>query len=319
MISALRRYRGATVVRALFAIPLLTSVLLAAEQVSHLGVPYTHRGVPYLPPENPQLTLDIFAPPKVEDRTDGEGHTIVIWVDDGWENADKRFRLKSLVDQGVIWISVNYRQQLEPPIEKMARNLATVIRWTRDHAKDYGGDPRNIVLGGNSAGAQLAALVCTNDAYLKAEELSRSIITGCAVVDGDTFDIPLRIAMEPAESKENLVKEFGDVQSQQELSPVTYVAKFKDKDQDKELPPFLILQSAQTPSIQAQGKRFYETLKQAGIAAKIVDTHGESVGTLTGPAKLIVGTGPAQLFGHLEGIIKPRLLETFEEKIEKGL
>ena len=52
---------------------------------------------------------------------------------------------------------------------------------------------------GHSAGAQLAALVCIDDRYLKAEGQSLSIIKGCVPVDGDTFDVPAII--ETAETR----------------------------------------------------------------------------------------------------------------------
>ena len=52
---------------------------------------------------------------------------------------------------------------------------------------------------GHSAGRQLAALVCTDDRYLKAEGLSLAIIKGCVPVDGDTYDVPAII--ETAEAR----------------------------------------------------------------------------------------------------------------------
>ena len=79
-------------------------------------------------------------------------------------------------------------------IKQIAEDVAKAIHWTHDHASDYGGDPNTIFVMGHSAGAQLAALVCTDDRYLKAERLSLSIIKGCVPVDGDTYDLPMRIA-----------------------------------------------------------------------------------------------------------------------------
>lgn len=40
---------------------------------------------------------------------------------------------------------------------------------------------------GHSAGAHLAAMVCTDDRYLKAEGLSLSIIKGCVPVDVSVY------------------------------------------------------------------------------------------------------------------------------------
>ena len=46
---------------------------------------------------------------------------------------------------------------------------------------------------GHSAGAQLAALVCADERYLKAEGLDFGIIKGCVPVDGGTYYAPLQI------------------------------------------------------------------------------------------------------------------------------
>ena len=48
---------------------------------------------------------------------------------------------------------------------------------------------------GHSSGGQLAALMCTDDRYVKAEGFPLSAIKGCVPVDADTFDIPAIIEM----------------------------------------------------------------------------------------------------------------------------
>jgi hypothetical protein len=45
------------------------------------------------------------------------------------------------------------------------------------------------VVVGHSSGAQLAALMCTDEKYVKAEGFSLTAIKGCMPVDADTFDI----------------------------------------------------------------------------------------------------------------------------------
>src|SRR5262249_60447820 len=74
-----------------------------------------------------------------------------------------------------------------------AQDVAEAIRWVPVHARDYGGNPGPTIVLGHSAGAQLAALVCTDERYLKAEGLSFALIKGCVPVDGDTYDVPMQI------------------------------------------------------------------------------------------------------------------------------
>jgi dienelactone hydrolase len=101
---------------------------------------------------------------------------------------------QAFADKGFVFVSVNYRLLPKATIKQMAEDVAKAIRWVHDHARDHGGDPNTIIVMGHSAGAQLAALVCTDERYLKTEGLPLSVIKGCVPVDGDTYDVPLQMA-----------------------------------------------------------------------------------------------------------------------------
>ena len=148
---------------------------------------------------------------------------------------------QAFVDKGFVFVSSNYRLLPDASIKQMGGDVAKAIRWVHDHAQEYGGDPNTFFVMGHSAGAQLAALVCTDDRYLKAEGLSFSIIKGCVPVDGDTYDVPMQIATVEQKRKDAYRRKFGDEASQKDLSPVTHVAK------DKGIPPCLILHVAGPP------------------------------------------------------------------------
>ena len=127
---------------------------------------------------------------------------------------------------------------------------------------------------GHSAGAQLAALVCTDDRYLKAEGLSLSIIKGCVPVDGDTYDVPMQIATVEQRRAEIHREKFGDEANQKDLSAVTHVAKGKG------IPPFLILHVADHPETTAQSQRLVKALKEAGVSAKAYPAEGKNHTTI---------------------------------------
>jgi len=124
---------------------------------------------------------------------------------------------------------------------------------------------------GHSAGAQLAALICIDDRYLKAEGLSLKIIKGCVPVDGDTYDVPaiietvetrLRVHGLPMPKFGHRVKFGNDPAKHRDYSAVTHVAKGKG------IPPFLILHVADHPDTSAQAERLEAVLKDAGIPAR---------------------------------------------------
>ena len=136
--------------------------------------------------------LDLYAP------AEGEAHPVVFWIHGGgWQAGDKgevQEKPRAFVDKGFVFVSAGYRLLPEASIKEMAGDLAKALAWVHDHAEDYGGDPDTIAVAGHSAGAQLAALICTDHRYLEAEGLSPSILKGCVPVDGDTYDVPLQVA-----------------------------------------------------------------------------------------------------------------------------
>ena len=162
------------------------------------------------------------------------------------------------MDKGFVFVSTNYRLLPNVDMGTIVRDVAKSIHWVHDHIAEYGGDPNRLLVMGHSAGAQLAALICTDDRYLKAEGLSLAIIKGCVPVDGDTYDVPAII--ETAETRRRVHgqpqakyghrEKFGnDPAKHRDFSAVTHVAR------DKGIPPFLILHVADHPDTTAQAQR----------------------------------------------------------------
>jgi len=125
---------------------------------------------------------------------------------------------------------------------------------------------------GHSAGAQLAALLCTDEKYLKAEGVPLADVKGCVPVDGDTFDVPAII--ETAETRRRAhglpQAKFGhrekvghDPEKHKDFSAVTHVAKGKG------IPPFLVLHVAEHPDTSAQAQRLGNVLKDAGVPVTV--------------------------------------------------
>ena len=150
----------------------------------------------------------------------------------------------------------------------LIRDVAKSLGWVHSNIAKYGGDPERIFVGGHSAGAQLAALICIDDRYLKEVGVSFDVLKGCVPVDGDTYDIPKIITT--AELREQLYgrplptfghrQKFGDDPKKHvDFSAVTHVAN------DKGIPPFLILYFSGNPDTRAQARRLEAVLKEAEI------------------------------------------------------
>ncbi len=232
--------------------------------------------VPYIANGDARNVLDIYTP----DQTNDKSLPVMFWIHGGgWQGGDKRdvgVKPKVLTERGFVFVSTNYRLLPNVEMDMLIRDVAASLGWVHKNIHRYGGDPKRIFVGGHSAGAQLAALICTDERYAKEQGISFQILKGCVPVDGDTYDIP-KIIM-TAEHRQALYggkmfafghrQKFGnDPEKHLEFSAVTHVAKGKD------IPPFLLLYFPGNPDTQAQAQRFAAVLKDAGIP---VTTYGKN-------------------------------------------
>ena len=226
--------------------------------------------IPYAEPANERQVLDVYAPKDAKDLP------VIFWIHGGgWQAGDKtsvQGKPQAFVDQGFVFVSTNYRLLPNVDMGTIVRDVAKSLGWVHKHIAEHGGDPKRIFVMGHSAGAQLAALVCTDDRYLKAEGVPFAVLKGCVPVDGDTYDVPAMI--ETAETHRRVHgqpqakfghrEKFGnDPEKHRDFSAVTHVAK------DKAIPPFLILYVSDHPDNSAQAQRLATVLKDAEILAKV--------------------------------------------------
>jgi len=274
---------------------LATLLLLSAGSVLAADM-QVHRDRAYVEPKNERQTLDVYAP------AEGRDHPLVFWIHGGgWQGGDKtsvQAKPQAFVDRGFIFASTNYRFVPNVTIKEMAGDVAKAIRWVHDHAQEHGGDPNTIFVMGHSAGAQLAALICTDDRYLKSEGLSLSLIKGCVPVDGDTYDVPMQIRTAEQRRADIYRRKFGGEESQIDLSAVTHVAK------DKNIPPFLILHVADHPETKAQSQRLAKALQEADVSAKAFPAEGKNHGTINADLGLPNDEPTKALFEFVDGVLK---------------
>ena len=210
--------------------------------------------------------LDIYAPPGAKKLP------VLFWIHGGgWQSGDKtniKGKPAWFMEKGFVMVAINHRLLPGVDMATLIGDVAKAFGWMEKHIAEYGGDPTRVLVGGHSSGAQLAAILCTDDRYLKAEGVSFDCLIGCVPVDGDTYDIPAII--EVAETRRRVHhqpqatfghrEKFGtDPAKHIDFSAVTHVAK------DKGIPPFLILYNAAHPDNSAQAQRFDTVLKDSGI------------------------------------------------------
>jgi len=224
--------------------------------------------IPYVENGHERHVLDIYTP----EGSAGKGLPVMFWIHGGgWEAGDKSdvaLKPKVLTERGFVFVSTNYRLLPEVEMDALTGDVVGALGWVHRNIARYGGDPTRIFVGGHSAGAQLAALICVDDRYLKKEGVPFDVLKGCVPVDGDTYDIP-KIIM-TAEHRQTIYggkmytfghrQKFGNTPEKHiDFSAVTHVAKGKG------ISPFLLLYFSGNPNTRAQAQRLESVLKAAEI------------------------------------------------------
>ncbi|HVY44399.1 MAG TPA: alpha/beta hydrolase, partial [Minicystis sp.] len=116
---------------------------------------------------NPKHRLDVYAPPGAH------GAPVVHFIHGGyWTEGDKDYLRAitglygsvgvALARRGVVTFVQSYRLAPEVDIDGMLDDVLAAIRFTEQHAADYGGDPARVFVMGHSAGGHLAAMIATD-------------------------------------------------------------------------------------------------------------------------------------------------------------
>ena len=245
-------------------------LLVAVACASDAHAQHVTRDIPYATAHERQV-LDVYAPAGAKNLP------VVFWIHGGgWQTGDKgmvALKPKAFMDAGFVFVSINHRLLPTVDMGAITRDVASALGWVHKNIAAYGGDPARLLVMGHSSGGQLAALMCTDDRYAKAEGFSLTTIKGCVPVDADTFDIPAIIEMAETRARVHHLplptyghrQKFGnDPAKHRDFSAVTHVAR------NKGIPPFLILHIGGNPDTGAQARRLAGVLENAGIPAKVV-------------------------------------------------
>lgn len=114
----------------------------------------------------------------------------------GWTSGDKASLTRYCATQaagGMVVVNVNYRRAPRHRMAEILADATAALDWVAAHAADFGGDAARVVLGGDSAGGQLAALLAATTSQ---DELAehygvspspiarvRGVVQHCAALD----------------------------------------------------------------------------------------------------------------------------------------
>lgn len=232
----------------------------------------TIKHIPYIKGSDlKKHTLDLYLPKQKTKNT-----PVHIFVHGGgWNIGDKKSikakEAKTFTDAGVILVTLNYR--LSPAVQHPAhiQDVAAGVKWVNDNIAQYGGDPKNIVLSGHSAGGHLVALLGTDAQYLKKHGLRLNMFKAIIPIDHSKYDLTLEHKGPLARLVKRWTKNaFGtDAENLKDGSPI-----YKDLTQN--LSPFLVTVSGDRAHAKAESKRFIDELKKNKQAASLLVIDGYS-------------------------------------------
>ncbi|WP_144145114.1 alpha/beta hydrolase [Paraburkholderia sp. BCC1884] len=146
----------------------------------------------------PRQKLDVYMPTAGTPPAGTQGRPIVVFFYGGsWQSGSRSSYLfvgAALASRGFLAVVPDYRTWPETAFPGFVDDAAAAVRWTRDHAAEFGGDPSRIFLMGHSAGAHIVMMLATDGRYLAAQQMSKADISGVIGLAGPYDFLPLQDA-----------------------------------------------------------------------------------------------------------------------------
>lgn len=158
--------------------------------------------------------LDVYRP-----KAGRPGPVVVFFYGGSWDSGSRsiyRFVGAALASHGYTVMIPDYRVYPEVVYPAFLQDNARAVRWARDHAAEYGGDPARLVLMGHSAGAYNAAMLANDPRWLAAVGLDAHRNVAAWVGLSGPYDfLPLR--------SDELKAIFGPEDQRPATQPIAYV------------------------------------------------------------------------------------------------
>ncbi|WP_411070584.1 carboxylesterase/lipase family protein [Streptomyces sp. cmx-4-25] len=157
-------------------------------------------GAPAVPMSEDCLTLNIWSPPRGK-----QPKAVMVWLHGGGfqfgSGSDPKYDGAALAARGVLVVNVNYRLGAfgflaHPDLDKEAgasggyglQDQIAALRWIQQNIASFGGNPGNVTLFGESAGAHAVGLLMSSPQA--AGLFSKAIAQSGAFWDNQTGSIP---------------------------------------------------------------------------------------------------------------------------------
>ncbi|AZQ66943.1 alpha/beta hydrolase [Silicimonas algicola] len=203
--------------------------------------------------DGPDEGMDIY-------RADVTDAPVFVFVHGGiWLSlnaAMSGFAAEMFMDRGAHFVALDFApvNRLGGDLALMAEQVRRGIAWVIKNAKDFGGDPDRVYLGGHSSGGHLAAVALTTD--WSDHGLPADAVKGGLVMSG-MYDLePVRL------SWRNAYIAFTD-EMEDAMSPLRHLDRIN-------APVVVSYGTLETPEFIRQAKEFAAALESAGKPVELV-------------------------------------------------
>jgi acetyl esterase/lipase len=217
--------------------------------------------------------LDVWAP-----RRGGAGTplpVVVFFYGGGWNSGsrgDYGFAGAAFASRNFVAIVPDYRLVPAVRFPAFVQDGALAVRWARDNAARFGGDPRRITLAGHSAGAYIGAMLALDQRFLRDAGVDPATVRAAALLSGPYDFLPFTEARGRAAFAAHPVPA--------ETQPISFVRG--------DAPPMLLAHGSEDRVVLPRNSRaLAERLRKAGAPATLRiypgANHGDLAAALSGP------------------------------------
>lgn len=165
------------------------------------------------------------------------------------DRAEYTFLGNHFAKEGYVVVIPSYRLMPANPHPAQIEDVAAAFAWTYRYISKYGGDAKNIIVAGHSAGGHLASLLALDPQWLKRVQLPPDAVRAVVSISG-VYDV-------------SRLQIFGDEASRTAASPLTRVRG--------DAPPFLIAYCQWDYfGLPAQARHMDAELRKAFVRSRLV-------------------------------------------------
>lgn len=205
--------------------------------------------------------LDVYTP------AGAQGLPVFVYFYGGsWRSGRKELYAlvaQRLLPEGLVVVIPDYSTYPGGGYPRQTQEAAAALAWTLENVGRYGGDPRRVIVGAQSAGAQIAGLALLEPRWLAAHGHAASEVCGFIGVSG-VFDVAAVVAhhQKSLHAARFVVRVMGGRQNLAPASPLTHAGPHQ--------PPTLLIHGDTDNTVPlAISEAFHHQLLAAGVPSEL--------------------------------------------------